>query len=68
MSQNYYEILGITKTASQEEIKKAYNKQALKHHPDRHPDPKKKEEATKKFQKVAEAYEVLKDEKKKGNL
>ena len=54
-------MLGVEKTATKKEVKKAYRAQALKWHPDRNPD--NKEEATEKFQKVAQAYEVLSDDK-----
>ncbi len=58
---DFYEILGVSKNASQEEIKKAYRKQALKWHPDRN----KTKEATEKFKEVNKAYEVLSDLKKR---
>lgn len=64
MSENYYDILEVSKTATQEEIKKAYRKLALKYHPDKNPDDKSSED---KFKKIAEAYEVLSDETKKKN-
>ncbi len=59
---DYYEVLEISKNATQEEIKKAYRKQALKFHPDRNPGDA---SAEKKFKEIAEAYEVLSDEKKR---
>ncbi|MDD5437498.1 MAG: molecular chaperone DnaJ [Candidatus Omnitrophica bacterium] len=62
---DYYEILGIAKTASPDEIKKAYRNLALKYHPDRVPADKKKE-AEEKFKEVSEAYEVLMDTQKKA--
>ncbi|XP_037095536.1 dnaJ homolog subfamily B member 2 [Syngnathus acus] len=61
---DYYNILGVSKTASQDDIKKAYRKLALKWHPDKNPD--NKEEAEKKFKELAEAYEVLSDQNKRG--
>ena len=60
---DYYEVLGVQKGASAEEIKKAYRKQALKYHPDRNPDNK---EAEEKFKEAAEAYEVLSDDDKRS--
>lgn len=61
--QDYYDILGISKGASDGEIKKAYRKMALKYHPDKNPDDKAAEE---KFKQAAEAYEVLSDPNKKS--
>jgi molecular chaperone DnaJ len=59
---DYYEVLGVTKTATPDEIKKAYRKGALKHHPDKNPGDA---AAEKKFKEISEAYEVLSDEKKR---
>lgn len=59
---DYYEILGISKSASADEIKKAYRKLALKYHPDRNPDNK---EAEAKFKEAAEAYETLSNAQKR---
>ncbi len=59
---DYYEVLGISKGASADEIKKAYRQQALKYHPDRNPGDK---EAEEKFKEAAEAYEVLSDAQKR---
>ncbi|HEX4870210.1 MAG TPA: molecular chaperone DnaJ [Moraxellaceae bacterium] len=60
---DYYEVLGVARTASADEIKKAYRKLAMKHHPDRNPDDKSAEE---KFKEANEAYEVLSDEDKRA--
>ena len=59
-----YEILGIVRSASQDEIKKAYRKIALKYHPDRNQGDKVAED---KFKEAASAYEVLSDEVKRSN-
>src|SRR5580704_16809631 len=59
---DYYKILGVSKTATQDEIRSAYRKLARKHHPDLNPNDK---EANKKFQQVNEANEVLSDPEKR---
>ena len=64
MSDNHYDILEIDKNASQNEIKKAYRRLAVKYHPDKNPD---NSEAEINFKKIAEAYEILSDEKKRKN-
>ena len=63
MKEDYYDILGITKGASEAEVKKAYRKMALNYHPDKNPDNKAAEE---QFKKAAEAYEVLSNADKKA--
>ncbi len=60
---DYYEILEVSKTATAEEIKKAYRKKAIQHHPDKNPGDKTAED---KFKEAAEAYEVLSDENKRA--
>lgn len=61
MGKDYYKILGLSKNANDDDIKKAYKKLALKYHPDKNKDPA----AEDKFKEVAEAYEVLSDKKKR---
>ena len=61
---NYYEVLGISKTATADEIKKAYRNLAFKYHPDRNSGDKAAEE---KFKEINEAYDVLSDEKKRAD-
>jgi curved DNA-binding protein len=63
MAEDYYKVLGVDKGASVDDIKKAYRKLALKHHPDRNPSDKKRSED--KFKKISEAYAVLSDPEKR---
>ena len=60
---DYYEVLGVSRTATDEELKKAYRKLAKKYHPDANPN--NKEEAERKFKEVNEAYETLSDKQKR---
>ena len=60
---DYYEVLGVNKNATDEELKKAFRKLAKKYHPDANPD--NKEEAERKFKEVNEAYETLSDKQKR---
>ncbi len=59
---DYYEVLGVSKGASAQEIKKAYRRMAMKYHPDRNPDDK---DADEKFKEASEAYEILSDDQKR---
>ena len=60
---DYYEVLGVDRGASEEDIKKAYRKKALEYHPDRNPN---NPEAETKFKEAAEAYDVLRDPDKRA--
>jgi molecular chaperone DnaJ len=60
---DYYELLGVARGASETDIKKAYRRLAMKHHPDRNPDNKQAEE---RFKEIKEAFEVLSDARKRG--
>ena len=61
---HFYQILGVDRTASKDEIKRAYRKAAMKYHPDRNPDDAAAEE---RFKEAAEAYSVLGDQEKRSN-
>lgn len=63
MAKNYYEILGVSKTASQDELKKAYRKLAMQYHPDKNAGNK---EAEEKFKEISHAYDILSDEQKRA--
>ena len=60
---DYYEVLGVTREADADELKKAYRRLAMKYHPDRNPD---NVEAEEKFKEAKEAYEVLTDDNKRA--
>ena len=60
---DYYKVLGVERTAKQDEIKKAYRKLAVKYHPDKNPGDKAAEE---KFKEISEAYQVLGNEESRG--
>ena len=60
---DYYEVLGASKDASQQDLKKAYRRLAMKYHPDRNPDD---QEALAKFKEAKEAYEILSDAQKRA--
>ena len=64
MKRDYYEVLGVARTATEDEIKKAYRKLALKYHPDRNPDDRKRSEE--RFREISEAYQVLCDPERRS--
>ena len=59
---DYYEVLGVSRNASAQELKKAFKKLAMKYHPDRNPDDS---QAAEKFKELSEAYEILSDDQKR---
>ena len=61
--QDYYDLLGVARSAKADEIKKAYRKLAMKYHPDKNQGDK---ESEKKFKEISEAYEILKDDQKRA--
>ena len=65
MKEDYYKVLGVSKSASASEIKKAYRKMAIKYHPDKNPGDKAAEE---RFKEAAEAYDVLSNPEKNQNM
>ena len=65
MKEDYYKVLGVSKSASASEIKKAYRKMVIKYHPDKNPGDKAAEE---KFKEAAEAYDVLSNPEKNQNM
>jgi molecular chaperone DnaJ len=62
---DFYDVLGVSKSASPEELKSAYRKLAVKYHPDKNPDDKASED---KFKEAGEAYSILSDKEKKTKL
>src|SRR5258708_18224632 len=63
MSQDYYELLGVSRTASADDLKKAFRKLAMQHHPDRNPGD---EASEKQFKNINHAYDILKDPEKRA--
>ena len=64
MKRDYYEILGVSRSATEDDVKKAYRKLALKYHPDRNPDDR--HEAEERFKEISEAYQVLSDPERRS--
>jgi len=62
---DYYEVLGVDRSVSKDDLKKSYRKLAMKYHPDRNPGD---EKAAEKFKELSEAYEILSDDQKKTGL
>ena len=62
-TRDYYDVLGVDRNAKEDELKKAYRKLAMKHHPDRNPDDS---SASEKFKEATEAYEILSDSSKRS--
>src|SRR5437763_17136503 len=64
MKRDYYEILGVSRSATEDDVKKAYRKLALKYHPDRNPEDR--HEAEERFKEISEAYQVLSDAERRS--
>src|SRR5262245_63459488 len=64
MKRDYYQVLGVPRTATDEDIKKAYRKLALRYHPDKNPE--NRHEAEERFKEIGEAYQVLSDAERRG--
>src|SRR5207245_8941894 len=64
MKRDYYEVLGVSRSASEDDVKKAYRKLALRYHPDRNPEDH--HEAEERFKEISEAYQVLSDPERRS--
>src|SRR5438046_8730601 len=64
MKRDYYEVLGVSRSASEDDVKKAYRKLALRYHPDRNPEDR--HEAEERFKEISEAYQVLSDPERRS--